>query len=141
MSSARKEPSEMARFDVFNGDADGLCALHQLRLSEPCVSQLVTGVKRDIALLDRVQAVQGDQVVALDISIDKNVPALQRLLDGGTRVQWFDHHQCDRAPTHPLLDKHIDTSPKLCTSLIVSRYLGDRHLPWAVVAAFGDNLH
>ena len=39
--------------DVFNGDADGLCALHQLRLAEPLAdAQLVTGVKRDIALLD-----------------------------------------------------------------------------------------
>ena len=25
----------MDRFDVFNGDADGLCALQQLRLAQP----------------------------------------------------------------------------------------------------------
>ena len=36
----------MADFDVFNGDADGICALQQLRLSRPLASTLVTGVKR-----------------------------------------------------------------------------------------------
>ena len=44
----------MTHFDVFNGDADGLCALHQLRLAAPVDSVLVTGAKRDIALLQRV---------------------------------------------------------------------------------------
>jgi len=38
----------MKYIDVFNGDADGICALHQLRLAEPVESTLVTGVKRDI---------------------------------------------------------------------------------------------
>ena len=40
---------------VFNGDADGLCALQQLRLASPRGAggeTLVTGVKRDIALLE-----------------------------------------------------------------------------------------
>ena len=46
-------------FDVFNGDADGLCALHQLRLAEPADSELVTGPKRDISLLKRVNAAAG----------------------------------------------------------------------------------
>ena len=45
----------MRRIDVFNGDADGLCALRQLRLAEPAASELVTGVKRDIALLERAE--------------------------------------------------------------------------------------
>lgn len=39
--------------DVFNGDADGICALHQLRLVNPIESKLVMGVKRDIALLKK----------------------------------------------------------------------------------------
>ena len=50
----------MTHFDVFNGDADGLCALHQLRLEAPLDSVLITGVKRDIALLQRVPAGRGD---------------------------------------------------------------------------------
>ncbi|HZV66950.1 MAG TPA: hypothetical protein VFG03_18780, partial [Telluria sp.] len=41
-------------YDVFNGDADGICALHQLRLAQPAETRLITGVKRDIALLDRL---------------------------------------------------------------------------------------
>ena len=57
----------MRNVDVFNGDADGLCALHQLRLADPQPSELVTGVKRDIKLLDRVQAIAGDRVTVLDI--------------------------------------------------------------------------
>ena len=68
----------MASFDVFNGDADGLCALHQLRLAEPRDSVLITGVKRDIGLLKKVQASAGDHITALDISLDKNLEALQR---------------------------------------------------------------
>ena len=50
----------MTHYDVFNGDADGICALQQLRLAEPRDAVLVTGVKRDIALLDRVPARAGD---------------------------------------------------------------------------------
>ena len=38
----------MADFDVFNGDADGLCALHQLRLAAPREATLVTGVNASI---------------------------------------------------------------------------------------------
>ena len=37
-SAPAKAQAEMAGFDVFNGDADGLCALHQLRLAEPLES-------------------------------------------------------------------------------------------------------
>ena len=47
-------------YDVFNGDADGIIALLQLRLSKhkphPKESILVTGVKRDISLLKNVDA-------------------------------------------------------------------------------------
>ena len=46
----------MANFMVFNGDADGICAAHQLRLAGFAPDTVVTGVKRDIALLERVQA-------------------------------------------------------------------------------------
>lgn len=71
------------RYDVFNGDADGICALHQLRLAEPAEAELVTGVKRDVALLRRVPAAPGARVVVLDISLDSNADDLHRLLDAG----------------------------------------------------------
>ena len=62
----------MADYDVFNGDADGICALVQLRLAEPRKAHLVTGVKRDISLLKQVDAEPGDRITVLDISMDKN---------------------------------------------------------------------
>lgn len=126
--------------DVFNGDADGLCALHQLRLAEPAASELVTGPKRDIGLLARVEANAGDRVTVLDIALSKNRDALDRLLAAGARVRYFDHHQPGDIPAHPNLDAHIDTDANVCTSLLVNAYLQGRHLPWAVTAAFGDNL-
>lgn len=135
----------MAQFDVFNGDADGLCALHQLRLAHPIDSTLITGVKRDIDLLRHVsgekQSGSNDTVHVFDISLDKNRLALLRLLNEGAKVCWFDHHFAGDIPKHPNMIAHINTSPDVCTSLLVNRYLQGQYLAWAVVAAFGDNLH
>lgn len=130
----------MRIIDVFNGDADGLCALHQLRLVKPAESELVTGPKREIGLLKRVQASVGDRVTVLDIALSKNREALDRLLQDGAQVQYFDHHQPGEIPHHPRFEPHIDTDANVCTSLLVNRYLQGQHLPWAVTAAFGDNL-
>jgi hypothetical protein len=129
----------MASFDVFNGDADGLCALHQLRLADPRDSVLVTGVKRDIGLLKKVQASSGDHVTALDISLDKNREALQKLLAMGAQVTYVDHHFAADIPDHPALYAVIDRSPGVCTSSLVDGMLDGRFRIWAVVAAFGDN--
>ena len=132
----------MTHYDVFNGDADGLCALQQLRLHQPIEGAvLVTGVKRDIALLDRVNAGAGDTITVLDISLDKNREALKRLLDAGTRIDYFDHHFAGEIPQHPQLTPHIDTSAETCTSLLVNAFLGGAYLGWAVTGAFGDNFH
>ncbi len=130
----------MRIFDVFNGDADGLCALHQLRLSEPADAELITGPKREISLLRRVNARAGDRVTVLDIALSKNRPALDTLLAAGVHVRYFDHHQPGVIPQHPHFDAHIETDAKTCSSLLVNRYLQGRHLVWAVIAAFGDNL-
>lgn len=130
----------MTYYDVFNGDADGLCALHQLRLAEPAQSVLVTGVKSDIALLPRVPAGAGDKVTVLDISIDANRTALLAMLARGAAVLYVDHHSHAGVPSNPLLHAHIDHSADTCTGMIVDRYLAGRFRIWAVVAAFGDNL-
>ncbi len=127
-------------FDVFNGDADGLLALHQLRLAEPREGVLVTGVKRDIGLLRRVAATAGDTVTVLDVAVEKNHAPLLDLLARGVRVQWFDHHHPGPIPAHPGLDAHIDTAGDTCTALLVDRQLEGRFRAWAVAAAFGDNL-
>ncbi|MEN9316827.1 MAG: hypothetical protein RJA99_4312 [Pseudomonadota bacterium] len=130
----------MLRYDVFNGDADGICALHQLRLTEPAEAELVTGTKRENALLGRIRPAAGDLVTALDIAMPGNRDALVAMLALGVRVTYVDHHEPGEIPTHPLLDATIDTAPTVCTSILVDRRLAGRHRPWAVVGAFGDNL-
>lgn len=131
----------MTHFDVFNGDADGICALHQLRLAEPRESTLITGVKRDIELLKRVATTDANSVTVLDISMDKNSADLQRLLQAQIPVQYFDHHFPGEIPANDYLAAHIDTDANVCTGLLVNKFLDNAHLPWAVVAAYGDNLH
>lgn len=126
--------------DVCNGDADGLCSIVQWRLREPLAAPLITGLKRDIELLERVQAGQGDQVLVCDLSLRRNRLALMRLLEAGVSVRYFDHHQVDDIPRHPLLETHIDVAGNTCTSLLVDRYLAGQFRTWAVVGAYGDNL-
>lgn len=101
---------------------------------------LVTGVKRDIALLERIEAQAGDELTVLDISLARNITALQRQLARGAKCRYFDHHYAGEVPSHPNLAVCIDTAPDVCTSLLVDRYLDGRRRIWAVVAAFGDNL-
>lgn len=127
-------------YDVFNGDADGICALLQLRLAEPLESILITGVKRDISLLKQVEANAGDRVTVLDISLDKNRQPLLGLLEKDVEVFYVDHHQASEIPEHAKFRALIDTGNQLCTSLLVDQYLGHRFSAWAVAAAFGDNL-
>lgn len=128
------------QFDVFNGDADGLCALVQLRLAQPMPSTLVTGVKRDIHLLTRVTAQPGDSVTVLDISLKANRTALDALLQQGVSVFYADHHESGELPQHPQFQHLIDTAATTCTSLLVDAYLNGQYRAWAVTAAFGDNL-
>ena len=130
----------MSRYFAFNGDADGLCALQQLRLADPRDGMLVTGVKRDVALLRRVAAGAGDEVTALDISLAQNRADVLRLLDAGASIRYFDHHHAGELPRHPRFEAHIEEGGDVCTSVLVDRYLGGRYREWAIVAAFGDGL-
>jgi len=131
----------MACYYAFNGDADGLCALQQLRLNQrDDTAILVTGVKRDIRLLERVRAGAGDTVYALDISLDSNRDGLNVLLDAGAIIHYFDHHHAGLIPERASLIAHIDPAADVCTSILVDRYLSGRYRTWAITAAFGDNL-
>ena len=77
----------MADFDVFNGDADGILSLVQLRRAEPKPSAaLITGRKRDIQLLSRFNAQTGDSVTVLDVSMRSNMADLSRILERGASV-------------------------------------------------------
>ena len=130
----------MANIDCFNGDADGICALTQLRRAQPMESQIITGVKRDINLLKRVEVNKGDQVTVLDVSLDKNRDDLVRILNAGAEVLYCDHHFAGDIPAHPLLTADINTTSDVCTSLLMNARLKGAHLDWAVAGTFGDNL-
>ncbi len=132
-------------YDVFNGDADGIFALHQHRHFFPVEKErqrLITGVKRDVRLLGNIDD-SGQQICVFDISLAANSESLQQLLAKGNQICWFDHHFAGRIPNHPLLQATINPDTALCTAAIVGEAL--KVAPplslWAIAAAFGDNLH
>ncbi len=127
---------------AFNGDADGLCAMHQMRLwggMKP--DRLVTGVKRDIALLKRISELRNDLIYVFDVAIEKNITELKRLLENGCRVTWFDHHFAGQIPSGPNFVGRIDPSPDTNTAKIVAEQVGAPHAYWALIGLYGDNLH
>jgi hypothetical protein len=130
----------MTRYDVFNGDADGICALLQLRLAAPADAVLVTGAKRDIALLERVDARAGDAVTVLDVSADTNRVALASLLERGVAVEYFDHHDAETLPTHRGCAR-TSTGRRRCarasSSIVTST---ERSARGPSSGAYGDNL-
>ena len=143
-------------FYVFNGDADGIIATHQLRLAHQTeladdagatlAPVLLTGVKRDINLLDRLLNEYAAthwataKIYVCDISLDSNAVALYALLDLGATVHYFDHHRATAYVPHTLLHAYIDTAASTCSSLIVDKFLQRQFHAWAIAAAFGDGL-
>jgi single-stranded DNA-specific DHH superfamily exonuclease len=130
----------VAQIDIFNGDADGICALAQLRNAEPLQSTLITGVKRDIALVAKAEVTAGDKITALDISFDKNREGVLKALEAGADVFYIDHHFAGEIPENDKLTTIIDTDSNVCTSLLVNGHLKGKYVEWAVAGAFGDNL-
>ncbi|AGF76808.1 DHHA1 domain-containig protein [Desulfocapsa sulfexigens DSM 10523] len=129
-------------FDVFNGDADGILALHQFRLHTPSPeATLITGVKRDITLLKKINTQENSRITVFDISLDSNRSPLLSLLDQGNTITYIDHHFAGSIPDDNKLTVHIDPSPTICTSLIVDKLLKGKYRTWAIAAAYGDNLH
>jgi hypothetical protein len=131
------------QIDIFNGDADGILARHQWRLAHPVTENditLITGLKRDVALLKRANASIATEINVFDISFDSNVESVKLHLDEGAVIIYFDHHRATTLFTHPRLTAHIDTSSDICTSLIVDRVIEGRYRHWAIAATFGDNL-
>ena len=130
----------MADIDIFNGDADGICALTQLRNADPRDSVLITGVKRDIALVAKADVGPGDRLTVLDVSFDKNREGVIAALQAGAEVFYVDHHFAGEIPQSEQLTTIIDTDPNVCTSLLVNGHLRGAHVEWAVTGTFGDNL-
>ena len=132
----------MTTYDVFNGDADGICSLIQLRLAEPAETTWITGVKRDIALAKQVPIAEPAQVNILDVSLDKNRAAVDALLAAGCSVFYVDHHYPgQQLPQVENFTALIDTQPTTCTALLMDQHLEGRFHNWAITAAFGDNLN
>ncbi|MCI5223274.1 MAG: acetyltransferase [Candidatus Electrothrix sp. AR4] len=131
----------MKYIDVFNGDADGICALHQLRLHEPRPdARLLSGVKRDISLLEQLLEVNNSLITVLDISLDRNRDSLETILSGSNTILYVDHHYAGSIPDSNQLAAHINPDPLTCTSLIINQLLENKYFLWAIVGAFGDNL-
>ncbi len=129
-------------YDIFNGDADGIFALHQYRQHNPVVNtKRITGVKRDISLLKKVENVKNVTLTVFDISLDSNRAPLTTILAGGNRVDYFDHHFAGDIPDSPGLHTTINPSAETCTSIIVNNALQGKSTLWAICGAFGDNLH
>ncbi len=131
----------MLHYFVFNGDADGICAAQQLLLANPLDIELITGVKRNISLLQQIESVSNADITVLDISVEKNLAPLKKLLSQNCRICWFDHHESKEIPEHPNFDCHIDPSPNINTSLSVSQYLKQGSSQWSIVGLFGDNMN
>ena len=129
----------MTNYDVFNGDTDGIFAWHQLRLAHPREAKIVTGVKRDVNLASRVDSQEGDLVTIMDVSHAKNRKDVQRILDSGAIVEYFDHHDPKELIEHPNITYHINTEPNISTGLIVNSHVKGQNRLWSIATAFGDN--
>ena len=130
----------MNNFDIFNGDADGLCGITQLRLARPRQSTPITGVKRDNLLLNDAMLPDNSQLTVVDISLHSNVRGLTQALSQGCVVEWFDHHHSGVMPARRNLTARIESDPTVWSSLVINTLLKNRFRHWAIVAAFGDNL-
>jgi hypothetical protein len=129
-------------YDIFNGDADGIFALHQYRLADPQAdAQRITGVKRDIKLLSRIKDVKNSVLTVFDVSLDSNRVPLEQLLLAENEITYFDHHFAGEIPASSFLTTDINPSAETCTSLIVNRHLKNAFPLWAICGAYGDNLH
>lgn len=132
----------MADFDLFNGDADGIFSLLQLRQVEPRPgAQHITGVKRDTQLFRKIadQTAAGDRVCALDIGMARNTAGLQAVLDTGAAVFFCDHHATGEIPNSENLTVLADASPETCTAYLINEHLNGAKAAWAVCGIYGEN--
>lgn len=125
------------RWFAFNGDADGICSMIQWGLVHGIEGMRVTGVKRDIELLERVHPMPGDEIVVMDISLARNHARATELCENGFKITWFDHHLAGDPISG--MEANIDASSNVCTAKIVESYL-QLESDWAQVALHGDGL-
>ena len=125
------------RWYAYNGDADGICSMVQWGLVHGIEGHRITGVKRDIELLERVHPKDGDEIIVMDISLARNHSRAQDLSKNGFAITWFDHHLAG----DPIgeVNSFIDTSSDVYAARIVEKFLGVDS-DWAQVALHGDGL-
>ena len=126
------------RVDCFNGDADGLCAIHIWRLHRGEADLTITGVKRDIELAKQIPY-SAEEINIFDVSHRVNAKALEPFHAKRANIHYFDHHKHDDLSR--LSDAYIDTDPGICTAMIVNQHFDQLHDDWAITAAYGDNLY
>ncbi len=128
-------------YDVFNGDADGIFALHQFRLKTPHPRTInITGVKRDIRLLEQLEKTKNATINVFDLSFASNRDSIDLLLAGNNQINYFDHHAGEIPQAHNLVTS-INVAAETCTSLIVNKIVDSAFPAWAICGAYGDNLH
>ena len=125
------------RWFAFNGDADGIGSMVQWGLMYGISGERVTGVKRDIELLERINPKSGDEIIVMDISLARNHQRANQLVQAGMKIIWFDHHLAGEKIEG--IETNIDTSPDVCTARIIESYL-QKESDWAQVALHGDGL-
>ena len=108
----------MQCFNVCNGDADGLIARYQYLLPFPLLAErvtLLTGLKREVALLLRVETQFCDpnntDICVFDISYDQNAASSQRLPEASAAIRYFDRHRPSQLKLHPRLAAHPTRQP------------------------------
>jgi len=134
--------SQVSACFIFNGDADGLISQHLVELSGVHPSVRITGLKREIMLLERLPPpVEAIDIYVFDISLEANRRGLLPLLEKpGVRITWFDHHEAGVLPGSPRLKAHIFNGRGTCTALLVHAAFPGSDPRWAAMAAFGDNV-
>lgn len=126
---------------IFNGDADGLISQHLVALSGVHPSLRITGLKREIVLLERIPPLKSANLYVFDISLESNSKGLLLLLENPEiQINWFDHHESGMIPDSPRLKTRIRNTRGTCTALIVHGEFPGSDPCWAAMAAFGDNV-
>lgn len=128
------------RWLVPNGGADHFRGAPQRWRAACAGDRLVTAVKRDIRLLDRVDARAGDSVSVGDVALGGNRESFAALRAAGVRLASPDHHFAENILTSPMRAEHVKTVAETSGGMIFSADLGGLFRPWAVAGAHGDDL-
>lgn len=131
---------------ALNGDADGIFSfriLHEsLGLRESNV-RIVSDVKRQTHLIERVLAAENEDIYALDIELSKNSESVLKLINKN-RFFWFDHHvskfSVDEIINHINFHNFINTASNYNTSKIAYEKMNSKSSGWMISALFGDGL-